>query len=96
MSIAQRLYSKKSKVSLATVKHGVGTEEGRGEVSDFIQPHLHIQVFDFKESINTNGHVGAPGPSDTSLRERKMSMSSSVKPLRLPKWPMKEVRQPKK
>lgn len=96
MSIAQRIYSKSSKVSLATVKPGVGMEEEEGGVvSDFIQPHMHVQVFDFKESNNA-GHTAAGGPTDTSLGERKMSTMNSIKPLRLPKWPMKEVRKPKK
>ena len=98
MSIAQRIYSKGSKANLASVKPGVGMEEDVGGViSDFIQPHMHVQVFDFKESNNAYGHTtGAAGPSDTSLGERKMSTMNSIKPLRLPKWPMKEVRKSKK
>ena len=77
LSIAQRVYSKNSKVAPAA---SLATADG--DISDIIQPHIHLQVFDLK----TAGSNSSSGVSGEVAVEKKSS-----KPLRLPKWPLKQI-----
>ena len=52
-------------------------------------PHMHIQIFDSSKKLSTNKVSSAKSNQSTG------QINQTSKPLRLPKWPLKQSKKPK-